>query len=107
MKKIVKVWLRNEKEIEEAIINWEEVKVVESDFGANDFLIDFLKRWGLWDIITGMLVKMGKNNGYLGKVILGILIIKELMAIRKIAGAGKIIKNGKLMADIGFNKREN
>ena len=107
MKKIVKVWLRNEKEIEEAIINGEEVKVVESDFGANDFLIDFLKRWGLWDIITGMLVKMGKNNGYLGKVILGILIIKELMAIRKIAGAGKIIKNGKLMADIGFNKREN
>ncbi|MCD6231829.1 hypothetical protein J7K28_04280 [Candidatus Aerophobetes bacterium] len=42
-----------------------------------------------------MLVKMGKNNGYLGKVILGILIIKELMAIRKIAGAGKIIRDGK------------
>jgi len=103
MKEAVKVWLRNEKEIEEAIINGEEVEIVESDFGANDFLIDFLKRWGLWDIITGMLVKMGKNNGYLGKVILGILIIKELMAIRKIAGAGKIIKDGKLMADIGFN----
>ena len=54
-----------------------------------------------------MLVKMGKNNGYLGKVILGILIIKELMAIRKIAGAGKIIRDGKLMADVGFKKREN
>ena len=38
---------------------------------------------------------MGKNNGYSGKVILGILIIKELMAIRKIAGAGKIIRDGK------------
>jgi len=46
---------------------------------------------------------MGKNNGYPGKVILGILILKELMAIGKIAGAGKIIKDGKLMADIGFN----
>ncbi len=103
MKEAIKVWLRNEKEIETAIINGEKIEVVESDFGANDFLIDFLKRWGFWDIITGMLVKMGKNNGYLSKIILGILIIKELMAIRKIAGAGKIIRDGKLMADIGFN----
>jgi len=46
---------------------------------------------------------MGKNNGYSGKIILGILILKELMAIRKIAGAGKIIKDGKLASDIGFN----
>ena len=39
---------------------------------------------------------MGKNNGYLGKVILGILILKELMAIRRIAGAGKVIQVCKL-----------
>ena len=50
-----------------------------------------------------MPIKMGKNNGYPGKIILGILILKELMAIGKIAGAGKIIQDGKLMADIGFN----
>jgi len=62
-----------------------------------------LKEAGFWDILTGMPIKMGKNNGYPGKVILGILILKELMAIRKIAGAGKVIKDGKLMADIGFN----
>jgi len=103
MKEAIKVWIRNEREIEEAIIKGEEVQVVESDFGANEFLIDFLKRVGLWDIITGMLIKMGKNNGYSGKIILGILILKELMAIRKIAGAGKIIKDGKLASDIGFN----
>ncbi len=75
MRQAIKVWLRNERQIEEAIINGEETQVVESDFGANEFLVDFLKRVGLWDIITGMLIKMGKNNGYLGKVILGILII--------------------------------
>jgi len=66
-------------------------------------VIDFLKEAGLWDILTRMPIKMGKNNGYPGKIILGILILKELMAIGKIAGAGKIIKDGKLMADIGFN----
>ncbi|MEA1965540.1 MAG: transposase, partial [Candidatus Aerophobetes bacterium] len=71
--------------------------------GANEFLVDFLKEEGIWDIITGMLIKMGKNNGYSGKIILGILILKELMAVRKIAGAGKIIKDGKLASDIGFN----
>jgi len=37
------------------------------------------------------------------RLFLGILILKELMAIRKIAGAGKVIQDGKLMADIGFN----
>ena len=103
MKEALKVWIRNEKEIEEAIINGEEVEVVESDFGASELLVDFLKESGLWDILTGMPIKMGKNNGYPGKVILGILILKELMAVGKIAGAGKILEDGKLMADIGFN----
>ena len=103
MKEALKVWLRNEKEIEEAIINGEETQVIESDFGANELVIDFLKETGLWDILTRMPIKMGKNNGYPGKIILGILILKELMAIGKIAAAGKIIKDGKLMADIGFN----
>ena len=103
MREAIKVWLRNEKEIEEAIINGEETEVLESDFGASELLVDFLKETGFWDIITRMPIKMGKNNGYPGKIILGILILKELMAIGKIAGAGKIIQDGKLMADIGFN----
>ena len=103
MKEALKVWIRNEKEIEEAIINGEETQLVESDFGASELLVDFLKETGLWDILTAMPIKMGKNNGYPGKIILGILILKELMAIGKIAGAGKVIKDGKLMADIGFN----
>ncbi|GAJ21362.1 unnamed protein product, partial [marine sediment metagenome] len=70
---------------------------------ASELVIDFLKETGLWDILIRMPIKMGKNNGYPGKIILGILILKELMAIGKIAGAGKVIKDGKLMADIGFN----
>ena len=103
MREAIKVWIRNEKEIEEAIINGEETHLIESDFGASELVIDFLKESGLWDILTTMLIKMGKNNGYPGKIILGILILKELMAVGKIAAAGKIIKDGKLMADIGFN----
>jgi hypothetical protein len=103
MREALKVWVRNEKEIEEAIINGEETQLVESDFGASELVIDFLKETGLWDILTRMPIKMGKNNGYPGKIVLGILILKELMAIGKLAGAGKIIKDGKLMADIGFN----
>ena len=103
MKEAIKVWIRNEKEIEEAIINGEETQLVESDFGASELLVDFLKEAGFWDILTAMPIKMGKNNGYPGKIILGILILKELMAIGKLAGAGKIIKDGKLMAGIGFN----
>jgi len=103
MREAIKVWVRNEKQIEEAIINGEEVEVVESDFGANEFVVDFLKEAGFWNIITGMRPKMGKNNGYSSKIILGTLIMKELLYIGKLSGVGKIIQDGKLMADIGFN----
>jgi len=64
MREALKVWIRNERQIKEAIINGEEAQVVESDFGANEFVVDFLKEAGFWNIITGMKPKMRKNNGY-------------------------------------------
>jgi len=103
MREALKVWTRNEKEIEEAIINGEEIDVVESDFGANEFVIDFLKEVGFWDIITGMKPEMKKNNGYPSNIILGTLIMKELLSIGKLSGVGKILEDGKLASDIGFN----
>ena len=102
MKEALKVWIRNEKQIEEAIINGEKVEVVDSDFGANEFVIDFLKEAGIWDTITGMRPLMKKENGYPSKVILGTLIMKELLCIGKLSGVGKVIEDGKLMSDIGF-----
>jgi len=103
MREALKVWIRNEKQIEEAIINGEEIEVVESNFGANEFVVDFLKEAGFWNIITGMRPKMGKNNGYSSRIILGTLIMKELLCIGKLSGAGKILEDGKLTSDIGFN----
>lgn len=103
MREAIKVWIRNENELEEAIINGEKVEVAESDFGANEFVIDFLKEAGLWDIITDMKPKMKKNNGYPSKIILGTLIMKELLSIGKLSGVDKIIQDGKLASDIGFN----
>ncbi|MBA7473049.1 hypothetical protein ES707_08383 [subsurface metagenome] len=44
-----------------------------------------------------------KDNGYPSKVILGTLIMKELLSIGKLSGIGKIIQDGKLSGDIGFN----
>jgi len=71
MREAIKVWIRNERQIEEAIINGEETQLVESDFGASELVIDFLKESGLWNILTTMPITMGKNNGHSGKVILG------------------------------------
>ena len=103
MREEVKVWIRNEKEIEQAILAGEKLEVVESDFGANEFVIDFLKEAGIWDIVTGMRASMKKENGYPSNIIFGCLIMKELLYIGKLSGAGKILEDGKLMADIGFN----
>ncbi len=46
---------------------------------------------------------MKKNNGYPSKIILGTLVIKELLCIGKLSGVGKIIRDGKLASNIGFN----
>jgi len=46
MKEAIKVWIRNERQIEEAIINGEGTQVVESDFGASELLVDFVKEAG-------------------------------------------------------------
>ena len=59
-------------------INGVKVEVLDSDFAANEFVIDFLRKRCLWDILTGMPIKMGKNNEYPCKVVLGIPILKEL-----------------------------
>ena len=64
MREKLKVWIRNEKKVEEAILAGEKVEVVESDFGANEFVIDVLKEAGIWDIITGMTPSWKKKNGY-------------------------------------------
>lgn len=103
MRDKIKVWVRNEKKIEEAILAGENVEIVESDFGANEFVIDFLKEAGIWDMITGMKASCKKENGYPSRLILGALVMKELLYIGKLSGAGKILEDGKLMADIGFN----
>jgi len=103
MKGALKVWLRNEAEIEAAIAQGEEVEVVESAYGANEFILDFLKDSGLWDILTQMKPAMKKDNGYPSPVILGTVVMKELLSIGKLAGMGKVITDGKLMADLGFS----
>ena len=45
---------------------------MESDFGANEFVIDFLKEMGFWDVITAMNPATKKDNGYPSKVILAL-----------------------------------
>ncbi|MFW6114075.1 MAG: hypothetical protein ACOC78_04035, partial [Actinomycetota bacterium] len=103
MKGALKVWLRNEAEIEAAIAQGEEVEVVESAFGAYEFILDFLKDSGLWDILTQMKATMKKGNGYPSRVILGTVVLKELLSIGQLAGMGALIADGKLMADLGFS----
>jgi len=80
---------------------------VESDFGANEFVVDFLKEAGFWDVITPMNPATKKDNGYPSKVILGTLIMKELLSIGKLSGVRKIIQDGKLSGDIAFNINKN
>lgn len=101
----IKVWTHNPEAVEKAILEGEEHEEVFTEYGANEFAVDFLRQSGLWD---SLLVKpdRGKENGKDWKKIGGIAILLELLHVGRLAKAEKVIKDAKLMVELGFTFEE-
>ena len=100
-----RIWRQDPEKVKEemlsgAVISWEG-----SDYGANDFLIEFLKDSGLWETMTGLEKPKGlkMENGIPWEMMDQMMILKELTEAGKIPKVGKVIRDGKLMAFLGFN----
>lgn len=101
----IKVWTHDPEKVEAAILAGEEQKETITKYGANEFALDFLRRSGLWD---QLLVKpnRSKENGKDWKKIAGIAALLELIHVGHLARAEKIIKDAKLMVELGFTFEE-
>ncbi|OGF32120.1 hypothetical protein A3H09_00295 [Candidatus Falkowbacteria bacterium RIFCSPLOWO2_12_FULL_45_13] len=101
----IKVWTHNPEKVEAAILAGEEQEEDLTKYGANEFAVDFLKQSGLWG---PLLVKpdRGKENGKDWKKIAGIAILLELLHVGHLAKAEKVIKDTKLMVELGFTLEE-
>src|SRR3989339_89625 len=101
----IKVWTNNTTAVENAILKGEETEATLTEYGANEFAVDFLKQSGLW---AKLLVKpqQGKENGKDWKKIAGIAVLSELRHVGHLAQADKVIKDAKLMLELGFTFSE-
>jgi len=101
----IKVWTADQGAVEAMILAGEETDDVLTQYGANEFMVDFLRESGLWE---ELLIKPGqkKENGKDWKKISGIAILAELLHIGQLAKADKVIKDAKLMTELGFTFAE-
>lgn len=102
-----RLWIRDDAGCREAILKGEEVEVVPSAYGENDFFIEFLMGSGLWHNITGMYPDiLKKDNGKPWKALNGVELIRELADVDRIAHCGKVLSDLRLMMIAGFNVEE-
>jgi hypothetical protein len=103
--KDIKVWTDNAAAVEASILAGEEHEPILTEYGANEFAVDFLRRGGLWEHLL-VKPKEWKDNGKDWKKLGGIAILKELLHVGHLAQADKVIKDAKLMRELGFTISE-
>ncbi|MEK7376933.1 MAG: transposase [Candidatus Margulisiibacteriota bacterium] len=101
----IKVWGHNTEAVEEIILDGKENEVMMTAYGANEFAVDFLKRSGIWEHLL-VKPKQGKENGKDWRKISGIAVLAELLHVGHLSRADKVIKDSKLMVELGFTFEE-
>jgi hypothetical protein len=100
------LWRMDAEATAAAVINQEEYDSITNSFGANDFIIEFLKNNGLWETLINPKADLKKNNGNNPRILNGIMAIKELVGIKRISNTGVLFSDVCLMAELGFNLEE-
>lgn len=100
-----RLWVQDPEKVKEAMLSGEAISWKGTEYGLNDYLIDFLKDSGLWETMTGEKKPKGlkMENGIPWEMLDQMMILKELTEVGKIPKVGKIIRDGRLMASLGFN----
>ncbi len=102
-----RLWIRDDAGCRESILRGENVEVVPSAYGENDFFIEFLMGSGLWQKIVGMYPDiLKKDNGKPWKALNGVELIRELADVDRISHCGKVLSDLRLMMIAGFNIEE-
>ncbi|MBU0502225.1 MAG: transposase, partial [Candidatus Margulisbacteria bacterium] len=103
--KRINVWTNNSEAVEASILSGKANEPVLTEYGANEFAVDFLLQSGLWDHLL-VKPKGHKANGKDWRQLGGIAILHELLHVGHLAKADKVIKDAKLMKELGFTLTE-
>ena len=99
-----KVWYLDKQKTIEAMEDLKPYFLSEGGPGKSDYMIVFLKDAGLWEtLINPQPTLLKKENGKDARQLNEILLVKELSGIKRIANTGMMLRDGDLMAMLGFN----
>lgn len=103
----IKIWNLDNAACAKAVIEQAEYEPITNTFGANDFVLEFLKNTGLWQSVTNpQAILLKKENGIEPKRLNEAMAIKELVGIKRIANSTPILSDVCLMTELGFNLEE-
>lgn len=100
------VYRRDEEGVQEAVVAGERHEVVESEYGKNEYVVEFLRESGIWDVLCSLRPKLGKENGFSPQLLNGLLILFNLMHLGHLSRAGMVLRDGKLLMEVGFTVEE-
>ena len=103
--KEIRVWTHAPEAVAAAILEGKETEDTTTQYGVNEFAVDFLKQNGIWEELL-VKPKQGKNNGKDWRKLAGIAILSELLHVGQLAKADKVLKDAKLMRELGFTFEE-
>jgi len=98
------VYTQEREETKAAVLGGEKIEIMGTEYGHNDHLIDWLKEKGYWEVLTAYKPEV-RANGTDEKKLNGIWALMDLGHIGRIQQADPLLRDGKLMSDLGFNLR--
>jgi len=98
------IWDYDNAIAEEAIIGQCEFDSVISEYGENDFVVEFLREQGLWKtLVSPRALLLKKENGKDVEKLNGIMAVKELAGVKCIGNTKRLLNDAHLMSTLGFN----
>ena len=84
----------------------EPAEVMESEYGRNEHLVEYLRQSGWWEQLTAFRPTLGKANGKSPEALNGAWVLVNLAHVGHLEHADPLLRDGKLMVEAGFTLRE-
>ena len=102
-----RLWQKNRERTMEEILAGAPFRILESEQGQYDGLLDFMLQHGLWAAATEMRPsELKKDNGIPFNVLNGLECLREMAGLKTPANCGPLLKDAYLMERIGFTAEQ-
>jgi len=102
-----RLWEKDRERVEQEIVGGGRFRVVETERGRYDAMLDFLLRSGLWEAATEMRpAGLKKDNGVPYRCLNGLECLREMAGIATPAECGPLLRDAYLLERVGFTAEQ-